>query len=291
MILVTGATGTNGVELIRELFDRGVRVRAFVRNRQRARGLSLLGAELVEGDFSRPETFAPALTDIDRLFLLVPSSPDVELQQRSLVDAAKRAGVKHIVKLSQFGADPDSPARFQRYHGAIEDHIRNSGLSFTFLRPNLFMQGLLNFRSTIATHGAIYACAGSGLVSVVDVRDIAAIAAEVLTKAGHDGKTYEITGPEALTHTQIAEQLSEATRKKISYIDIPPQQMKQTLATIGMPGWQAEGLVEDYLLYRDGAAARITDEVRDLTDKDPIPFLQFSVDYAPMFRTADIGAA
>ena len=105
---------------------------------------------MVEGDFYQPETFGRALAGVDRLFLLIPSSAEVEAQQRGFVDAAKRAGVRHIVKLSQLGADVHSTGRFQRYHGAVEDYIRNSGIELTFLRLNLFMQGLLNFRSVIA---------------------------------------------------------------------------------------------------------------------------------------------
>jgi uncharacterized protein YbjT (DUF2867 family) len=144
MILVTGATGTVGAELVKRLSERGMPARAFVRNRAQAHATALPGIEIIEGDFTKPETFTRALVGVERLFLLIPSSSQVERQQRSLVDAAKSSGVRHIVKLSQLGADTHSPGRFQRYHGAVENHILRSGIAHTFLRPNLFMQGLLN---------------------------------------------------------------------------------------------------------------------------------------------------
>ena len=160
MILITGATGNVGVELVKKLSGGGEPVRAFVRNRAQAQAIALPGIELVEGDFTKPETFAPALEGVDRLFLLIPSCAEVEQQQRNFVDAAQLSKVKHIVKLSQLGADKKARGRFQRYHGAVENYILKSGIPFTFLRPNLFMQGLLNFRSAISSQSALYAPAG-----------------------------------------------------------------------------------------------------------------------------------
>ena len=170
---------------------------------------------MVEGDFAKPETFTGALEGVERLFLLIPSSSDVEEQQRAFVDAARHSGVKHIVKLSQFAADEHAAGRFQRYHAAVENYIQDSGINFTFLRPNLFMQGLLNFRSVIASDGAFYLSAGSSRVSLVDVRDIASVAARALCEPGHEGKTYDITGPEALTHVEMAGRLSETLGRRV----------------------------------------------------------------------------
>ena len=190
MILITGATGNIGVELVKRLSGAGQSVRAFVRSRTNAKTIHLPGIELVEGDFAEPKTFTPALENVDRLFLLIPSSAEVEQQQRNFVDAAKRSKIKHIVKLSQLGADEKAPGRFQRYHGAIEKYIVKADLPYTFLRPNLFMQGLLNFRVTISSQGVFYAPAGNANVSVVDVRDIASVAARVLKESGHEGNHH-----------------------------------------------------------------------------------------------------
>lgn len=135
MILVTGATGNVGTELIKKLSAGGHSIRAFVRSRAQAQAIALPRVQFVEGDFAKPETFAPALADIDRLFLLIPSSSDVERQQRDFVEAAKQSKVRHIVKLSQLGADEHAAGRFQHYHGAVEEYIRHLDISYTFLRP------------------------------------------------------------------------------------------------------------------------------------------------------------
>jgi uncharacterized protein YbjT (DUF2867 family) len=150
MILVTGATGNVGKELVKKLSTRGERVRAFVRSRSETNAIALPGVEFVEGDCNDFSSFVTALTGVDGLFLLIPSSPDVERQQKEFVDVAQQKGVRHMVYLSQLGADEHSTkGRFQRYHGAVGSHIRKSGISFTFLRPNLFMQAWMTGAVTL----------------------------------------------------------------------------------------------------------------------------------------------
>lgn len=283
MILVTGATGTVGGLLLKRLAGRGEKVRAFVRRAQHK--LSFPSVEFVQGDFRDPATFLTILDGVDRLFLLMPWSPEVESQQKALVDAAKQRHVRHIVKLSQFGANEHSTARFQRYHGAVEHYIRDSGVAFTFLRPNLFMQALLNFRSTISSQGALYTSAGEGRVSLVDARDIAAVAERTLVDSNHEGKVYTITGPQALTHDEIAAQLSDALGKPLHHIDISPDRMRETLLGFGMPSWRADGVVEDYSQYRNGEAAEVTSTVKDVTGKGPHTFAEFAHDYVQDFHT------
>ena len=291
MILITGATGNIGLELLKRLSGSGHPVRAFVRYQTQALKAAFPTIEFAQGDFTKPKTFAPALDDVDRLFLLIPSSSEVEQQQREFVRAAKHSKIRHIVKLSQLGADEHALGRFQRYHGKIEKLIQKSGVPYTFLRPNLFMQGLLNFRSTISSQGAFYAPAGNAKASIVDVRDIASIAAKALTETGHEGKTYDITGPEALTHAEMADRLSNTLGKTIQYIDVPPEAMRQALLGFGMPAWQADGLVEDYDHYRRGEAAMVTSAVRDLTGKEATSFSQFANDYSSRFLAKAVGSA
>ena len=291
MILVTGATGNIGVEVVKRLSTARQPVRAFVRNRKQAQTIALPYVELAEGDFTKPDSFMAALDGVDRLFLLIPSSANVEQQQRNFVDAARKSEVRHVVKLSQLGANENAIGRFQRYHGAVEKHILKSGIPYTFLRPNLFMQGLLNFRSTILSEGAFYAPAGSAKVSVVDVRDIASIAAKILTETGHIGKVYDITGPEALAHEGMANLLSHALGKSVRYANVPPEAMRQALLRLGVPEWQADGLVEDYEHYRSGEAAMVTSTVREITGTEATSFLQFAKDYAGKFLGKAAGAA
>lgn len=283
MILVTGATGNNGTEILKHLVAQNVPVRAMVRSRDRASTIADPNIEVVEGDFDRPETLLSVLPGVERAFLLTNSSERAEAQQLAFVEAARQSGVKHIVKLSQFAADADSPVRFLRYHAAVEAAIQASGMAYTFLRPNLFMQGLLNFRSTIANRNAFYAAAGKAKVGVVDVRDIAEVAVAALTKAGHEGKIYALTGPQALTHTEMADRLSVALGRQITFVDISPDVMRETLLGVGFPVWQADGLLEDYAHYRRNEAAAIASGVQDAISKAPRRFETFAHDYAVMF--------
>lgn len=283
MILVTGATGTNGSEIVKRLAAQNVPVRAMVRDRNRANAIALPNVEVVEGDFDRPETLLSALSGVDRAFLVTNSSEHAEAQQLAFVDAAKQSGVAHIIKLSQFAADADSPVRFLRYHAAVEAAIQSSGIAYTFLRPNLFMQGLLNFKSTIVTQNAFYTAIGDAKVSLIDVRDIADAAIAALTKTGHEGKIYDLTGPQALTHTEAAHYLSNAIGRNITFVDIPPEMMLETLLSVHFPTWQAEGLIEDYAHYRRGEASVVASGVQDATGKAPRSFETFAHNYAPMF--------
>ena len=188
-ILLTGATGSVGRELTKTLSAQKVPFRAMVRSRTGAEAVAVLeGAEVAIGDFNNAKSIANALEGVHRAFLLTNSSEQAEVQQATFVDVASRVGVKHIVKLSQWAADPASPVRFLRYHAAVEQKIRESGMAYTFLRPNLFMQGLLAFRETIAAQGQFFAAAGDAKISAVDVRDIAAVAAAALTERGARGQ-------------------------------------------------------------------------------------------------------
>lgn len=170
---------------------------------------------------------------------------------------AARAGLKYIFKLSQFAADEASPVRFLRYHAAVERAIIDPGMTYTFIRPNLFMQGLLGFSQSIKAEGRFFAAAGDANISVVDVRDNAAVAAAALTRLGHEGRTYTLTGPAALTHVEMASGLSEAIGHPIAFVDVPPEAMRDALLGMGMPPWQPDGLVEDYAHHRRGEAASV----------------------------------
>ncbi len=283
-ILISGATGNVGSELVKILMRKGQKFRAMVRSPEKAGALaSMPGAELVQGDFDNERTLANALEGIERAFLVTNSSERAELQQRAFVDAARRAGVRHIVKLSQWAADHTSPVRFLRYHASVEAAIRDSGMQFTFLRPNLFMQGLLGFRQTITANGQFFAAAGDARISAIDVRDLAEVAAAALVEPRHEDKVYNLTGPEALTHEEMAAQLASALGRPISFINVTPEAMREALLAAGLPRWQAEGLIEDYAHYRRGEAATVTSGVRDATGRSPRTFAEFAHDYASFF--------
>ncbi|WP_436484223.1 SDR family oxidoreductase [Chitinophaga sp. ARDCPP14] len=284
-ILITGATGHIGTTLAKQLSAQGIPFRAMVRTTDNnVNALAALpGAEIVTGDFNDANSLVLALKGIERAFLLTNSSEAAEKLQSNFVTAAVKSGLPHIVKLSQLHADAQSPVRFLRYHAAVEEKIRASGMAYTFLRPNLFMQGLLGFRETIASQNKFFATAGDAPISVVDTRDIAAIAAAALTGNGHEGNTYDITGPQSLTHAALAETLSNALGRTIRYINVTAAELLPALLHAGFPAWQAEGLIEDYAHYARGEAAAVSSAVMDITGRPARDFAAFAGEYAPAF--------
>jgi len=283
MILITGATGSNGSELLKRLSALGVPLRAMVRSASRQPNDLSRGVEFATADFNDDESIARVLEGIERAFLVTNSTERAEEQQLRFVERARAAGVRQIVYLSQLHAARNSPVRFLHYHAVVEDAIAASGMTFTHLRPNLYMQGLLGFRSSIQAEGRVMAPAGDVPVSIVDVRDIAAVAAAALTQNGHDRKIYDITGPESLTHAQLASQLSEALGKAITFVDIPESAMRSALLSFGFPEWQADGLVEDYAHYRRGEASAVSRTVQEVTGTPARNFRQFAKDFRQAF--------
>lgn len=289
MILVTGATGATGSELVRLLIRKGAPVRALVRNPEKARSSLGSGVEIAVGDFERPESLEGAFHGIDRMFLL--SSPDQRAAtlQGNAIDAAKRAGVQHIVKMSAVESVPNSPCRLLRLHADVEHKLESSRVPYTNLRPHTFMQTTFASAATIATQGVLYA-PPSGAFPPVDVRDIAAVAAEVLTTSGHEGVTYTITGPEALTYGQMGSKIGAAIGKSVQYVEVPPAAVREALLARGMSEWIADGLIELFALYATGRASFVTDVIETVGKKRPITFDQFARDYAARFAGQKVPA-
>ncbi len=245
-VLVTGATGRIGVELVPALIEREVSVRSMVRRASGAPG------EVV-ADLDDAASLAAALTGVDVLFLNTPSSARAAEQQIRCADLAVAAGVRRLVLLSQLGARADSPVRFLRWHAEVEAHVATLPLEVTVLRPNLFSQAVAE-----AVHGGVLgAPVGDARVSVIDVRDIAAVAAVVLTEDGHVGATYTLTGPSPVTHAEFAATLG------LEFVDLDPATFRAMLDGV-LPAWQADGLVEDYAHYRRGEAEQVDPAVPTL---------------------------
>src|SRR3954466_2737022 len=218
-ILVTGATGTIGREVIRHLSKKGAAVRAGTRDAGKARAQFGESVELTSFDFEDTASYPAALKDVEKLFILPPLLPNQVEVTIALVDAAKSAGVRHIVNLSAVGADPAATFTIGKWHSQTDEHIRQSGLGFTVLRPNSFMENFINYFPP--RDGVIYLPWGEGKASFVDARDTGAVAAETLTADNHEGKTYDLTGPEALGIADVARILSTVAGHDIRYIDVP----------------------------------------------------------------------
>jgi uncharacterized protein YbjT (DUF2867 family) len=285
MILITGATGTVGREVIGELQRLGATgVRALVRDPARASFIREAGFETVEGDFDKPETLDTALEGVERALLLTPPSPHTVAQHAAFVEAAKRAGVRRVVKLSAVGADSSAPEGFGKWHGQSEELLKSSGLGWTILRPNFFMQNLLGQAGAIAAQGAIYQPVGDARASFIDARDIAAVAARTLTDEGHEGETYVLTGPEALSYTDVAAKLSEATGRPVAYVAITPEQFREGALAQGLPEWLVSALERLNELAVSGDAEEVTEDVRRVGGREPKTFDEFARDHAQAFR-------
>jgi len=283
MILITSAPGNNANAVIRELTKAGVRVRALLRNPNSAGEIKGPLVEVAVGDFLNTASLDAALRGVEKVFLIPPTDPRSVEMQVNFIRAAKRAGTRHVVKLSVNGADVNSPVRVARWHGEGEKELEASGIPFTHLRPNAFMQNLLGLAPTIVSQGEFYQPAADGKVSHIDVRDIAAVAAKALTENGHQGKTYVITGPEALSYDEAASKISKAIGKPVKYVNVTPEDFKKSLLGWGIPEFMADGLNEFFAAIRAGYCAVVTNTVEEVTKRKPISFDDFVRDFAGAF--------
>lgn len=256
-ILVTGSTGNVGSQVVKQLSLLNGNIRAAVKSKNRAGELKNTRARLVEMNFNRPETIRMAFEGVQKLFLLTPVVPNMVEITTNLVDEAKNAKVKHIVKQSVMGADFEADVGAMRLHRQAEKIIEESRIPYTFLRANEFMQNFVNFHSpSIKSKNAFYSPREDSKVSFVDVRDIAAVAVKALTDNGsddkHNNKTYLITGAEALSYYQAAEILSNATDKKISYVNISDEEARRAMKETGMNDWLINTILELSDFFRKG---------------------------------------
>jgi len=286
MILVTGATGTVGSEVVRQLVATGERPRALMRDPTTARQRLGDQVEHVVGDLDRPETIAAALAGVDRVFLLTTQSSRQPEWERAVIGAAARAGVGQLVKLSVFRANEQSPLQVARQHGQAERVLAQSGLAATILRPVFFMQNLL----AMVHDGAIATAAGDGRVAMVDARDIAAVAVATLTGGGHAGKTYTLTGPEALSFYQVASVLSRQTGRPLRHVRVPPDKVRVALQGRGVAAWYADDMAKLHSMLAVGYEEVVTDDIHRVTGRPPRTLAQFASDHAGVLTRPPAGS-
>ena len=286
VILVTGPTGNVGGALVSRLSTAGAPVRALVRSTVRGDDLRGYDVELAIGTYEDQDSLRAALQGVERVFLLTPASEQMAAQEKALLKAAVEvAPGAHVVKLAAAGVDVpgDSPVRFLRSHQEVVRALADSGLPHTVLAPGSFMQNLLSQAASVQAEGVLRGTAGDGAISHVDVRDVAAVAAHVLTSDGHEGATYTITGPEALTYPQVAEALGRVLDREVRYEDVTPEQSHASMLGSGVPEWLAEGLLELGQVARSGAAAGVTDEVEKATGTPARPLEDFLREHRAAF--------
>jgi uncharacterized protein YbjT (DUF2867 family) len=287
-ILITGATGTVGSEVVKQLSAKGenIIVKAAARSATDNTFENLNRVQVVQLDYDKPDSLAVALKGVDKLFLLTPFQSNMVDLTSNLVSEAKKTKVKYIAKQSVMGADAEPGITPGRLHRQAEKIIEESGIPFTFLRPNFFMQNFVNYYSNlIRSQGAFYMPAGDAKVSFVDVRDIAAVAVKSLINDNQQkGRAYNITGGEALTYGQTAEILSKAVGKKINYVNVTDQDARKGMKDMSMDEWTIKSMIELFEITRAGYVSEISPIVEQVTGNKPITFSQFANDYAGAFK-------
>jgi uncharacterized protein YbjT (DUF2867 family) len=282
MILVTGAGGNVGSELIKRLLASGAKVRGMYYTIAK-RDLAPKGVEAIVGDYGSRVEVAKAMKGVEKVYLVCSPLPQLPSLEGHLIEEAVRMGVKHIVKQSAIGADSGGRHMFGTWHAQAEEKLIESDVPYTILRPNTFMQNFLGFAGSIKTQGAIFGCSGDAPVSYVDARDIASVAAHILSKGGHEGQAYELTGPEAVNYDWVAALISKLIGKKVKYVDLPPAELKKFLLQVGMQEWLADGVLDLQAFNKAGSAAEVSSAVEQVTGYKPIAFKQFASDYASAF--------
>lgn len=279
MICVTGASGTLGSEVIRQL-ESHVPFRAAYFSNTRAQAARARGINAVLIDYNRPESLRAAFQKCESLFLLGPNALNQTKLELNAVEAAKAAGVRHIVKQSVMGAGEEEYS-LAKVHRPAEKAIESSGLAWTFLRPNSFMQNAVTFMgNSIRTEGVFYSASGQARITHVDVRDIAAVAVTALTGKNHEGKVYTLSGPEPLTYDEMASELSGVLGRLISHISVSPSELKSAMLAEGMPEAIADRMVDLERYFREGHASHVTNDIQQVTGRDPIRFAQYVRDTA-----------
>jgi uncharacterized protein YbjT (DUF2867 family) len=279
MLLITGAAGTVGSQLVRILKDKGVPFRAGVHNQP----LEIEDIDSFTIDYDRPETLTGALQGVQKVFLVLPITFDGRTMLKAgrvMVDAALRAGVQHIVKLSAYGAGGEGYTH-ARWHREVERIIENSGLTWTFLRPNAFMQTLLEgWAEDIRKEGKFYDAVEGASYAPIDARDIARVAARTLTEPGHEGMAYELTGPESISWEDAAETLSRVLGRTVRYVRISLDDLRQSLLDEGFTEEMAEAW-SDVHRYTRRHPSTVTTRVKEITGRDPVSFEKFCREFAP----------
>ena len=274
MILVTGASGGVGKYVAREVSRTGTGYRLMYRSAGDAAKAGTSGQTVI-ADFADKASLRKALEGVESVYVVCSPIPQLVELENNVIVVAKENGVRHVVLNSALGAG-DYPKAFAGWHGQVEDKLKGSGLSYTILRPNSFYQNVVAyFAPTIRTQGSFYGAAGDAKYSYLDARDIAVVATKALTGREHAGQTYELNGPEALTHTQVAAKITTLTGKPVTYVNLPFEVIRKSMLDQGMPQWQANALVELQEYYAGGKGGATDGLVKSLLGRAPITMDQY----------------
>lgn len=285
MILITGASGQTGGAVLRAAIAANLPVRAMYQKEADAANAPT-SATAVLANYADRASLNAAVSGIDVVYLVCGPIPQLIELEGAMIDACVDGGVKHIVLNSALGAGKFDRS-FPSWHHKVEQKLESSGLNYSILRPNGFMQNMVTYNAqTIRTQGAFYAAMGDAKVSLIDVRDVAAVAATIFANpAEHAGNTYELCGPAAFSNAEIAAEITRVLGEPVSYVDIPEEAQKAAMTGAGMPDWQVTAILELQAYYRTGDCAFVDGIVRQLTGRPERTLEDFLSENAASFRT------
>ncbi|UCG73902.1 MAG: NmrA family NAD(P)-binding protein [Chromatiales bacterium] len=282
-VLVVGATGRIGGELLRLLAAAGKPVRALVRpDSASAKGFPQ-GVDIVTGDLSEPDSLHAATRGIGAAFIAVRDHPDQVQWESNLIESLEAAGEAQLVKVSAYAASLDPPPGYGRIHAAIEARLRESSLRWTVLQPYMYMQNFLEVADAIRYAGRIPLPLGHCRVAFIDARDVARVAASVLGSAGHDGQTYVLSGGESLRGTDVADAMTTVLERRVTYVPVPQWLAGRLMRLSGVTDWDVEMRAELFQMLRRNGEADTNDTVARLTGAGPTPLEAFLRDHRPVF--------
>ncbi|MCH2651803.1 MAG: SDR family oxidoreductase [Gammaproteobacteria bacterium] len=285
MILITGATGKTGSATAKSLGEKGETFRALIRNEEKKEGLESLGGEVVIGSIENTEVVNQSMQGVKTVLVLLPNSESQLALEKQLVDSAKQAGVERIVKMSSIEATPDATSPIPKLHLESEEYIKQSGLAWTMIKPNFYMQNLLASAGTIKEQGKIFLPMGDGKTGMIDTTDVGKVLAKVLSEDGHESMNHEITGPEILSFYEVAEIFSQVLGKQVDYVDVPMDAYKETLGQFLTNQWHLDAVIDLFKGIAEGGIEDKTDTFNELMGETPKSLSQFLAENSFIFKS------
>ncbi|MFI9507712.1 NAD(P)H-binding protein [Nocardia sp. NPDC052566] len=285
MIVITGATGTIGSEIVRQLAGRGEQVRAVARDPKRAQVPA--GVEVVRGDYTDLASMAAAMVGAEAVFVVGVLGPDFVEIDRALIETARDAGVRRIVKLSAIGTGEPALGRVGTWHLPGEQAVRDSGVEWTILRPSTFASNTLVWGDALRAGQPVPNMTGQGQQGVIDPRDVSAVAVEALLSAEHAGRIYTLTGPELLTGADQAAALARVLDRPVEVVDVPDTAARAQMESMGMSPEFVDGALAGQAYVRAGGNAVLTDDVRRVLGRAPRGYAEWAADHVAAFGAAD----
>lgn len=285
-ILVTGATSAISSTVVKLLATADCDVRALVRNPAKASILQGLGAELAVGDLEKPATLEPAFAGVDTVFMLAPPGPRAPEQCSNALWAARQAGVRHIVRLSAFGAAHDAPTINGRLHALSDSELIASGIAYTILKPHFFMQNLLVAAIRITQDSVLPLPLADGKMALIDIRDIARFAAHVLTTGGHENQIYTLTGPASISMHEVVAAIGDAIGRPVKYVPITLKQALDDMTSFGLDEFTLNVLRDYYIAYSRNWGDIVTDDIPRVLGASATPITTFAQDHGAAFGGA-----